>query len=81
MKSLRLAVAAALVLSAGAAHAASRGGPPLVDLTGCCGSIHKAEHEKNALAAQNLPASDRGRVQYAPCSMKAAPTTPAKKRW
>ncbi len=80
MKSLRLAAVAALILSAGAAHAASRGGPPLVDLTGCCGSIHKAQHEKAAYEAQFLPASDRGRVQYAPCSMTAPSTTPARKR-
>lgn len=78
MKSLRIAVVAALVLSAGAASAASRFGPPLVDLTGCCGSIHQAQMEKAQKLAAQVPDRDRGKVLAAnSCDMRQnqAPTT------
>ncbi len=62
MTHLRIAIVAGLVLFASAASAASRGGPPLIDLTGCCGSVHKAEHEKAQQRALQVPDRDRGKV-------------------
>lgn len=62
MTSLRVAIVAGLVLFAGAASAASRGGPPLIDLTGCCGSVHKAEHDQANQHSLQVPDRDRGKV-------------------
>lgn len=79
MRSLRISVIAGLVLFASAASAASRGGPPLIDLTGCCGTIHKAEHEKAQQRALQVPDRDRGKVLAdTDCNMQrlaSAPTT------
>ncbi len=79
MTSLRIAVVTGLVLFAGAASAASRGGPPLTDLTGCCGTIHKAQHEKAMQRALQVPDRDRGKVLAdTSCDMsrrEPAPTT------
>ncbi len=79
MTSLRIAVVTGLVLFAGAASAASRGGPPLTDLTGCCGTIHKTQHEKAMQRALQVPDRDRGKVLAdTSCDMsrrEPAPTT------
>jgi hypothetical protein len=79
MTNLRIAIVAGLVLFAGGASAASRGGPPLTDLTGCCGTIHKAEHEKAQQRALQVPDRDRGKVLAdTDCNMyrqAPAPTT------
>lgn len=79
MSSLRIAVVAGLVLFAGAASAASRGGPPLIDLTGCCGTVHKVDHEKAMQRALQVPDRDRGKVLAdTSCDMsrrEPAPTT------
>jgi hypothetical protein len=79
MTNLRIAVVAGLLLFAGVASAASRGGPALTDLTGCCGGIHQAEHQKAQQRALQVPDRDRGKILAdTSCSMQrlaSAPTT------
>ena len=80
MKSLRLAVVAALVLSAGAASAATKiKTPPYLDLTGCCATVHAAEHAQAMQRALLVPDRDRGKVlAETSCNMgrqAPAPTT------
>ncbi len=77
MKSIRIAAVAALVLFAGAASAATKS-PAYTDLTGCCGSIHKAEHEKAYQRSLQVPDRDRGKVlAETSCTMdrQVAPTS------
>lgn len=62
MTNLRIAIVAGLVLFAGAASAASRGGPPLIDLTGCCATVHQSEHAKALQRALQVPDRDRGKI-------------------
>ncbi len=78
MTNLRIAVVAGLLLSAGAASAAVKYGPPLIDLTGCCGSIHEAQHQKaQQRAALEVPDRDRGTfIAQNSCNMRARPSTP-----